>query len=127
MGKWNLDLDGVDPVLSLHDPAGESVAVDLPRFDVGDAGTEQRRRSSVAACPCRRIGDRLVTTVFDLLLAQYGVGRDGLPGDWAAGYDDARAVHPGVAGGDHLRPGRDGRAHRTRVRGRTPRSPAAAR
>ncbi len=27
--------------------------------------------------------------VFDLMLAQYGVGRDGLPGEWAAGYDDA--------------------------------------
>ena len=27
-------------------------------------------------------GERLVTTVFDLMLAQYGVGRDGLPGDW---------------------------------------------
>jgi len=38
--------------------------------------------------PARRIGGRLVTTVFDLLLANYGVGRDGLPGEWPAGYDD---------------------------------------
>ena len=36
-----------------------------------------------------RIGDRLVTTVFDLMLAHYGVARDGLPGDWPTGYDDA--------------------------------------
>src|SRR5690606_36631011 len=34
---------------------------------------------------------RLVTTVFDLLLAQYGVGRAGLPGNWPSGYDDADA------------------------------------
>lgn len=29
--------------------------------------------------PVIRIGDRLVTTVFDPLMAQYAVGRDGLP------------------------------------------------
>ena len=53
--------------------------------------------------PVRRVGDRLVTTVYDLLLAQYGVGREGLPGEWGGGYDDASsALHPGVAGGDHL-------------------------
>ena len=37
----------------------------------------------------RRVGGRLVTTVFDLLLAQYGVRRAGLPGTWPSGYDDA--------------------------------------
>ena len=30
-----------------------------------------------------------MTTVFDLLMAQYAVPRDGLPGEWPAGYDDA--------------------------------------
>jgi nitrate reductase alpha subunit len=30
-----------------------------------------------------------VITVFDLLLAQYAVGRAGLPGQWPSGYDDA--------------------------------------
>lgn len=39
--------------------------------------------------PVRTVGGHLVTTVFDLLLAQYGVGRDGLPGSWPSGYDDA--------------------------------------
>ena len=39
--------------------------------------------------PAMRIGGALVTTVLDLALAQYGVGRDGLPGDWPSGYDDA--------------------------------------
>ncbi len=41
--------------------------------------------------PTRRVGGHLVTTVFDLLMAQYGVGRDGLPGEWPDGYDDAAA------------------------------------
>ena len=39
-----------------------------------------------------RIGGQLVTTVLDLMLAQYGVGRDGLPGEWPSGYDDADQV-----------------------------------
>ena len=39
--------------------------------------------------PAMRIGGALVTTVLDLALAQYGVARDGLPGDWPSGYDDA--------------------------------------
>ena len=43
--------------------------------------------------PARRIGGRLVTTVFDLMLAQYGVTRDGLPGEWPTGYDDASAPY----------------------------------
>ena len=44
--------------------------------------------------PAKRIGDRLVTTVFDLLCAQLGVGRDGLPGDWPTGYDDPQPGTP---------------------------------
>ena len=39
-------------------------------------------------------GERLVTTVFDLMLAQYGVGRDGLPGQWPTGYDDPAPYTP---------------------------------
>jgi nitrate reductase alpha subunit len=42
----------------------------------------------------RRVGDSLVTTVYDLLLAQYGVGRDGLPGDWPTAYDDPTSPTP---------------------------------
>ncbi|MEV7614159.1 nitrate reductase subunit alpha [Streptomyces sp. NPDC089799] len=39
--------------------------------------------------PVQRLGDRLVTTVFDLMLAQYGVSRPGLPGQWPSAYEDA--------------------------------------
>ncbi len=84
-GRWNLDLGGVDPVLSVYGRHTESVAVDLPRFDVGETEGGGVIRRGV---PAIRIGDRLVTTAFDLLLAQYAVPRDGLPGEWPTGYDD---------------------------------------
>ncbi len=85
-GRWNLDLDGVAPQLTLQsDPLGEQpVEVLLPRFDTPDGHGEVLHRG----VPVRRVGGRLVTTVFDLVLAQYGVGRPGLPGTWPSGYDD---------------------------------------
>ncbi len=84
-GRWNLELGQVVPQLSLYDgDAGEPVEVWLPRFDdPGGSGAPMRR-----GVPARRIGASMVTTVFDLLLANYGLGRDGLPGDWPTGYDD---------------------------------------
>ncbi|HEX2290308.1 MAG TPA: molybdopterin-dependent oxidoreductase, partial [Pseudonocardiaceae bacterium] len=80
-GHWNLDLHGVDPLLSMHGD-GE-VEVHLPRFDTAEPGVLRR------GVPTRMVAGRLVTTVFDLLLAQYGVHRPGLPGTWPTGYDDA--------------------------------------
>jgi nitrate reductase / nitrite oxidoreductase, alpha subunit len=86
-GRWNLDLGDVDPLLTMADDAASEGAVEvrLPRFDTldGDARTVTR------GVPVRRVGGHLVTTVFDLVLAQYGVGRPGLPGTWPTGYDDA--------------------------------------
>ncbi|WP_281690447.1 nitrate reductase subunit alpha [Pseudonocardia thermophila] len=79
-GRWNLDLGDIAPQLTLLD--GQAVEVLLPRFD----GADGLLRRGV---PVRRIAGRLVTTVFDLVLAQYGVHREGLPGAWPAGYDDA--------------------------------------
>jgi nitrate reductase alpha subunit len=85
-GRWNLRLDDLDPLLTLHGDGSETIAVDLPRFDVGDgAGGSVMRRG----VPARRVAGRLVTTVLDLMLATYGVAREGLPGDWPEGYDDA--------------------------------------
>ena len=46
----------------------------------------------VRGVPVHRVGNRLVTTVLDLLLAHYGVERAGLPGTWPTGYDDAAAA-----------------------------------
>ena len=90
-GKWNLDLGEVDPVLSLYGRHEDAVAVDLPRFDVGDTEGGGVIRRGV---PVRRMGGRLVTTVFDLLMAQYAVPRDGLPGLWPTGYDDPQPYTP---------------------------------
>ncbi|BDZ54137.1 nitrate reductase subunit alpha [Agromyces marinus] len=86
VGRWNLDLDGTVPALSVRDAkiAAEDVEVQLPRFDAPDGSGGVLRRG----VPAARVGGRLVTTVFDLLLAQYGVGRDGLPGEWPTDYDD---------------------------------------
>jgi nitrate reductase alpha subunit len=44
-----------------------------------------------------------VVTVYDLIMAQYGVGR-GLPGDYPKDYDDKDAgLHPRLAGDLHRR------------------------
>ena len=84
-GKWNLDLEGIEPALSLREVSGESAEILLPCFeDAGGEGSVLRR-----GVPVLEVDGQLVTTVFDLMLAQYGVGREGLPGEWAAGYDDA--------------------------------------
>ena len=48
----------------------------MPRFDTPDGAAADLPRG----VPVRRVGGHLVTTVFDLLLAQYGVGRDGPAG-----------------------------------------------
>ncbi|KQX66358.1 nitrate reductase [Angustibacter sp. Root456] len=92
-GRWNLELGDVDPMLSMaadagvvaHDAAPSSVQITLPRFDAPDGSAALL----VRGVPVRRVGEHLVTTVFDLLLAQYGVAREGLPGQWPTGYDDA--------------------------------------
>lgn len=78
-GRWNLELGDVIPELSLIDRAEDTAEIALPRFDEG--GTEGGS-VMVRGVPVRRIGGRLVTTVFDLMLAQYGVKRPGLPGNW---------------------------------------------
>ncbi|MER5426991.1 nitrate reductase subunit alpha [Streptosporangium roseum] len=88
-GRWNLDLGQVDPLLTLDGTGGvESVTVALPRFDQPQGDGVLRR-----GVPARRIAGRLVTTVFDLMLAQYGVGRSGTPGTSPSSYEDAAAPY----------------------------------
>ncbi|MGZ4524307.1 MAG: molybdopterin-dependent oxidoreductase, partial [Mycobacteriaceae bacterium] len=89
-GKWNLDLGDLTPMLTLHEAGARTAEVDLPRFDAADGTGDVLRRG----VPVREIGGQLVTTVFDLLLAQYGVSRDGLPGTWPSGYDDDEPYTP---------------------------------
>ena len=84
VGKWNLDLEGHDPILTVLGGAAQEIS--LPRFD--DSTSIIKR-----GVPTREIGGHLVTTVYDLLLAQYGVGRPGLPGAWPQSYDDADSLY----------------------------------
>ncbi|GAB3485544.1 nitrate reductase subunit alpha [Amycolatopsis cihanbeyliensis] len=94
-GRWNLDLADTVPLLTLYGAGSavgrvRSVEVRLPRFDSTDGGGQVRR-----GVPATRLtpDGPLVTTVFDLLLAQYGVPRPDLPGEWPGGYAD-----PGTPG-----------------------------
>jgi nitrate reductase alpha subunit len=84
-GKWNLDLGEVRPLLSAAGGDESPVEVALSRFDTPAGGAEVMRRG----VPVRTVAGRLVTTVYDLMLAQYGVARAGLPGDWPSSYQDA--------------------------------------
>lgn len=88
-GHWNLDLGDVDPRLSVLSEDAEVVDVELPRFDDAD-GTPG---SLLREVPVRRVAGRLVTTVLDLMLAQYGVARPGLTRGYATSYDDATAPY----------------------------------
>jgi len=89
-GKWNLDLEGVDPALTMLGIHDEMIELTLPRFDSGET---EGGTTMIRGVPAKRIGDHLVTTVFDLALAQYGVEREGMPGEWPTGYDDASQPH----------------------------------
>lgn len=77
--------------MTLYGRHADAVPVDLSRFDVGETEGGSAIRRGV---PATRVGDQLVTTVFDLLMAQYAVPREGLPGQWPAGYDDPHPYTP---------------------------------
>jgi nitrate reductase alpha subunit len=66
-GRWNLDLQGVEPLLRLGVEQGATAQVTLPLFDPVDGG----RRETTASVPVRDIGGHRVTTVFELMLARY--------------------------------------------------------
>jgi nitrate reductase alpha subunit len=65
VGHWNLDLHGVDPLLSLE--GDETVEVTLPLFGDVDGSPGE----TTARVPARRVGGHLVTTVYELMLARY--------------------------------------------------------
>ncbi|MCC6211080.1 MAG: nitrate reductase subunit alpha [Burkholderiales bacterium] len=74
-GRWNLAKSAVKPQLSLQ--GGETAKVALPYF--GGIAHEHFKANPqqeilVRELPVKRLGDHLVATVHDLMLAQYGVG-----------------------------------------------------
>jgi nitrate reductase / nitrite oxidoreductase, alpha subunit len=98
-GKWNLQLqdglDGtpIDPVLTLLDIDHEVVDVEFDDF----AANRTLRRGVPATRITTRDGRSvLVTTVYDVLMAQYGVDR-GLSGSYPADDDDDAPYTPAWA------------------------------
>jgi len=92
-GQWNLLLkDGKDgseirPRLTFLEDHDSVVEIELDDFGAGT--------TSLRGVPVRRLTtsdgqEVLVATVYDLMMAQYGVNR-GLSGDYPADYDDASA------------------------------------
>ena len=87
-----------------------------------------RARSCAAACRCAGSAGTWSRTVFDLMLAQYGVAREGCPASGRRGYDDVEHPYtPAWQEPSHRGAGRAGRPGRPRVRAATPRTPAAGR
>ena len=95
-GKWNIQMeDGlddapIDPVLSFLDQHDEVVQVTFDEF-----AAEGHLRRGV---PARRLKTNdgreiLVTTAFDLMMAQFGVGR-GLEGEYPTSYDEVAPYTP---------------------------------
>jgi nitrate reductase alpha subunit len=89
-GQWNLEMkdgaDGslIDPLISFMENRDASVMVSFTEFASGQVF---KRRVPVRYLQMKK-GKVPVTTVFDLLMAQMGVGR-GLEGDFPKDYDDA--------------------------------------
>jgi nitrate reductase alpha subunit len=95
-GTWNLKAEGENgqpyqPALSLLGLEDQIVSVDLPYFEDGNKSV--LRRSVPVKC-IEQPGQTLyVTTVYDVMLANYGVDR-GLPGDHPRSYQDLQPYTP---------------------------------
>ena len=95
MGKWNLEMkDGLDnaeldPVLSFIDSHDEVIPVQFTDFE----SKTERIRGVPAKYVQTEQGRVAVTTVFDLMMARFGVSR-GLNGDYPASYDDDTSYTP---------------------------------
>lgn len=90
--KWNLKEEDSDtgevimPQLSVLASRDDVVEIELPYF-----GNEREHRTLLRAVPAKKIktakGEVLVTTVYDLTLANYAIDR-GLGGEAASSYED---------------------------------------
>ena len=96
-GEWNIGMtdsrtgDEIQPVLQLGELADEVVPVAFSDFTDGSGEVMHRR-----GVPCKVVetsdGPVKVTTVFELMLSQYGVDR-GLEGSWPDSYQDEHAPY----------------------------------
>ena len=116
-GKWNLQAKKISrktskPQLSLMTDKGDIAEVLFPDFQ---SGKDKPMKRNVPVKKLELNGKEvIVTTVFDLQLAQYGIDR-GLGGKAAKGYDDASITNTpawaekitGVKQADLIRTGRE--------------------
>lgn len=93
-GKWNMKLEdgetdqAYDPVLTLIDNNDEVMQVQFTEF-----GLDNKRGRGVPVKYVETTEGRVaVTTVYDLIMAQYGVSR-GLEGDYPTSYEDKDAAY----------------------------------
>lgn len=96
-GKWNLHLvdehteEPIEPVLSFLGMEDEVVTVDMPYFD------DQGKRAIPRNVPVKKVEvdgkTEYVTSVYDLMLANYGIDR-GLGGEAASSYEDLTPYTP---------------------------------
>ncbi|AGF72217.1 nitrate reductase subunit alpha [Corynebacterium halotolerans] len=98
VGKWNLRQDGVDSVMSIAETDTFGTAeVLFPRFDLTPDPEDVDGTGPIGAgtvhrgVPVREVDGKKVTTVFDIMLAHYGVNRPelNLPGEWPTDFHDA--------------------------------------
>ncbi len=93
-GNWNMKFENIendqpyDPLLTLIDNKEEVLQTEFTEYGLD--------KKSLRGVPVRYIetsnGRVPVTTVYDLIMAQYGVGR-GLAGDYPADYTDQNAAY----------------------------------
>jgi nitrate reductase / nitrite oxidoreductase, alpha subunit len=93
-GKWNTKLENsiddapYDPLLTLLEKSDSVLATEFTEFGLD--------RKALRGVPVKYVetadGKVPVTTVYDLIMAQYGVDR-GLSGDYPKGYDDKDAAY----------------------------------
>ncbi|MFZ3072091.1 MAG: nitrate reductase subunit alpha [Thermodesulfobacteriota bacterium] len=96
-GKWNtLNKDGktnedIDPTLSLLNI--KDGVVDVNFYEL-DTGAVYKRQVPVKYVDTTTEGKVAVTTVFDMQMAQLGVARPGLGGEYCKNYDDDKGFSP---------------------------------
>lgn len=93
-GKWNLEFkdsesgEAIDPTLTFIKAHDATLPVEFPQFD--------RKHVALRHVPVKYVetthGKVAVTTVYDLLMARFGVGR-GLDGEYPEDYDDPHAAY----------------------------------
>lgn len=123
-GSWNLQLEELDPTLTLLEHADENVPVMVNVFGGDGISNAKLHERGV---PAHRLTDgTLVTTVFDLVLAQYGVSRMGLPGEWPESFESADPFTPawqeritGLRAADVIKIAREFARNAERTKGRS--------